>query len=198
MSPRPSWAPEVPLPDAPAPFLRSDRAFTRVLLALVCAGLSTFGLLYCVQPLLPLFAADFRLDATAASLAVSAATAALAVGLLFASALSDRLGRKPVMTAALYVAAGLTLLVAAAPSWPLLVLLRGLSGLVLAGAPAVAMAYVADELDAEAAGLAMGLYIAGTALGGVLRCPGGFVTTAWRGVRAARLAAASVPGTAGS
>ncbi|WGJ84417.1 WS/DGAT domain-containing protein [Gordonia sp. SMJS1] len=38
---------------------------------------------------------------------------------------------------------------------------------------------------------------AGTALGGVLRFPGEFVTTAWRGVRAARLASASVPGTAG-
>ncbi|MBE7218770.1 MAG: MFS transporter, partial [Caulobacteraceae bacterium] len=48
------------------------------------------------------------------------------------------------------------------------VVLRGLAGLVLAGAPAVAMAYVADELDPEAAGLAMGLYIAGTALGGML------------------------------
>ena len=160
---------QVSAPDEPpSPILRSEGAFVRVLLALLCAGLSTFGLLYCVQPLLPVFAADFQLDAAGASLALSAATAALAVGLLFASALSDRWGRKPVMTGALYAAALLTVLAAAAPNWALLVLLRGLAGLVLAGAPAVAMAYVADELDSDAAGLAMGLYIAGTALGGML------------------------------
>ena len=105
--------------DLPSPVPRRERAFARVLLALLCAGLSTFGLLYCVQPLLPVFACDFRLDAETASLAVSAATAALALGLLFASALSDRWGRKPVITGAPYAAALLTMLAGAAPSWPL-------------------------------------------------------------------------------
>jgi YNFM family putative membrane transporter len=84
----------------PVAVARHDPAFARVLLALLCAGLSTFGLLYCVQPLLPLFASDVHLDAAGASLAVSAATGALAIGLLFGSALSDRLGRKPTATAA--------------------------------------------------------------------------------------------------
>ena len=152
----------------PSAIARRDPAFARVLLALLCAGLSTFGLLYCVQPLLPLFAADFHLDAATASLAVSAATGTLAIGLLFGSALSDRLGRKPIMVGALYLAAALTAMAAMAPTWPLLVIARAIAGLVLAGAPAVAMAYVADELEPEAAGLAMGLYIAGTALGGML------------------------------
>ena len=176
------------LDDLPSPIPRSEGAFARVLLALLCAGLSTFGLLYCVQSLLPVFAADFRLNAAGASLAVSAATMALAVGLLFASVLSDRWGRKPVMTGALYAAALLTVLAAAAPNWPLLVLLRAFAGLVLAGAPAVAMAYVADELDADAAGLAMGLYIAGTALGGMLGrlgCGALADVVGWRGAVAA-------------
>ena len=173
--------------DHPAPppaIARDDPDFARVLLALACAGLSTFGLLYCVQPLLPIFAADFRLDAASASLAMSAGTGALAVGLLFGSALSDRWGRKPVMTAALYLAALLTLLTAAAPTWPALVILRALSGLVLAGAPAVAMAYVSDELAPEAASFAMGLYIAGTALGGMcgrLGCGALADLVGWRG-----------------
>ena len=156
-----------PAGDLPAAIPRGDPAFARVLLALLCAGVSTFGLLYCVQPLLPLFAAEFRLGAAGASLAVSGATLALAVGLVFASALSDRLGRKPVMVGALYLAAALTLAAAAAPGWPVLVALRAGAGLALAGAPAVAMAYVSDELEPQAAGLAMGLYIAGTALGGM-------------------------------
>ena len=179
----------------PAAIARNDPAFARVLLALAGAGLSSFGLLYCVQPLLPIFAADFHLDAASASLAVSAGTGALAVGLLFGSALSDRWGRKPVMTVALYVAALLTLLTAAAPTWPLLVILRALSGLVLAGAPAVAMAYVSDELAPEAASFAMGLYIAGTALGGMcgrLGCGALADLVGWRGAVAVTGAAGAV------
>ena len=37
----------------------------------------------------------------------------------------------------------------------------------LAGLPAVAMAYLVDELDLQAIGFGMGLYIAGTTLGGM-------------------------------
>ena len=37
----------------------------------------------------------------------------------------------------------------------------------LAAVPAVAMAYVAEEVDAATVGAAMGLYIAGSALGGM-------------------------------
>jgi YNFM family putative membrane transporter len=60
-----------------------------------------------------------------------------------------------------------TTLAALAPDWPTLLALRALAGLALAGLPAVAMAYLGDEMDAEAIGLAMGLYIAGGALGGM-------------------------------
>ena len=54
------------------------------------AGFSTFSLLYSAQPLLPLFAHDFRLSAESASLAVGLATGPLAIGILVAGALSDR------------------------------------------------------------------------------------------------------------
>ena len=131
------------------------------------AGFSTFSLLYATQPLLPLFAAQYRLSAEAASLAVSAATGPLAVGILIAGSVSDRVGRRGLMVAAMLAAAVLTLLAAAAPGWWTLLGLRVLTGLALAGVPAVAMAYVADEVDAPSVGAAMGLYIAGSALGGM-------------------------------
>ena len=54
-----------------------------------------------------------------------------------------------------------------APNWPTLLALRALTGLTLSGVPAVAMAYLADEMDRSAIGLAMGLYIAGSTLGGM-------------------------------
>jgi YNFM family putative membrane transporter len=131
------------------------------------AGFSTFSLLYSVQPLLPVFAADFGLSAEGASLAVSLATGPLAMAILFAGLISDRIGRRPIMVWAMYAAGVLTLLTAIAPGWNAILGLRLLTGLALAGVPAVAMAYVAEEVDAASVGSAMGLYIAGSAIGGM-------------------------------
>ena len=142
-------------------------AFRRTNLAMFAAGFSTFALLYSVQPLLPLFAAEFELGAAASSLALSVTTATLAVAMLLASSLSDVWGRKPVMLAALLASALLTLAAALAPSWPALLLMRALLGLALSGLPAVAMAYVGEEMHPRSVGLAMGLYISGSSLGGM-------------------------------
>ncbi len=131
------------------------------------AGFATFSTLYAVQPLLPLLATHFRLSAEAASLAVSLATGPLALGILVAGAVSDRVGRRPLMVAAMITAALLTVAAAVVPGWSGLLALRLLAGFALAGVPAVAMAYVAEEVDSASIGAAMGLYIAGSALGGM-------------------------------
>lgn len=146
---------------------RGSAVYRRLTLAMLFAGFSTFSLLYAVQPLLPLFADQYRLSAAGASLAVSLATGPLAVGILVAGALSDRIGRRPLMAAAMIAAGALTLAAALAPGWPALLALRLLTGIALAGVPAVAMAYVAEEVDADSVGAAMGLYIAGSAMGGM-------------------------------
>jgi YNFM family putative membrane transporter len=141
--------------------------YRRLTWAMLFAGFATFSTLYAVQPLLPLLAAHYRLSAEAVSLAVSLATGPLAVGILVAGAVSDRLGRRALMVAAMMAAALLTLAAAVIPGWYALLALRFLAGLALAGVPAVAMAYVAEEVDAASIGSAMGLYIAGSALGGM-------------------------------
>jgi len=141
--------------------------FRRTNIALFLGGFATFWLLYWVQPLLPLFARSFGLSPAASSVALSASTGGLALALLPASFLSDRFGRKPVMCVAMSLAAVLTVLTAAAPDFASLLVLRALSGIVLAGLPAVAMAYLAEEIAPESLGASMGLYIAGTALGGM-------------------------------
>lgn len=148
------------------------------------AGFSTFSLLYSAQPLLPLFARTFGLSAEGASLAVGIATGPLAVGILFAGALSDRWGRRPMMVGAMYLAGGFSLLTAAAPNWPALLVLRFATGVALAGVPAVAMAYVSEEVDPASIGSAMGLYIAGSAIGGMAGRLGVSLLTdviGWRG-----------------
>ena len=57
--------------------------------------------------------------------------------------------------------------IAVAPTWPILLGLRVLQGVVLAGLPAVAMAYLSEEVHADGYAQAAGLYIGGTALGGM-------------------------------
>lgn len=142
-------------------------AFRRTARAMFVGGFATFALLYGLQPLMPMFSEEFHLIPAAASGVVSAATGALAVALIPASLLADRFGRKPIMNASLALAAVFTLAAAFAGSFQQLVILRGLMGLALAGLPAVAMAYLSEEIDAQSLGRSMGLYIAGNGLGGM-------------------------------
>jgi len=135
---------------------------------LFAAGFVTFSLLYETQPVLPLLAGTFGLSPAGASLSLSAATLALAVGMLAAAPLSDAKGRVGVLRAALFAASLLGLLVPLVPSFPALVALRALQGLALAGVPAVAMAYLSEEVEPNRAGAAMGLFIAGNAVGGMV------------------------------
>ncbi|SNS79680.1 MFS transporter, YNFM family, putative membrane transport protein [Noviherbaspirillum humi] len=142
--------------------------FRRTNRALFFAGFSTFALLYTAQPLMPLLSAEFGLSPTESSWSLSASTGTLAVLLLLASALSDVIGRKLLMGAALLASAVLTVLCALAQTYPQLLVLRALLGMALAGVPAVAMAYLSEEIDPLALGRSMGLYIGGTAFGGML------------------------------
>ncbi|HIJ81610.1 MAG TPA: MFS transporter [Desulfuromonadales bacterium] len=142
-------------------------AYHRINLALFCAGFVTFITLYDVQPLLPLFAREFGVVPAIASLPLSISTMALACGLLLAGSVSDGIGRRPLMAVAMLLASLLTLATWFSHSFDSLLALRLLLGLVLAGIPSVAMAYLGEEMDAHAVGSAMGLYISGNAFGGM-------------------------------
>jgi YNFM family putative membrane transporter len=141
--------------------------FRRVTVALFLGGFVTFANLYSVQPLLPVLAGEFHLSPSDASLAVSVTTATLAICLVLTAHLSDRWGRKAVMTGSMLASSALALATSLSPSYPLLLAARALQGVVLAGLPASAMAYLGDEVSPSSAGLAMGLYISGTTIGGL-------------------------------
>jgi YNFM family putative membrane transporter len=151
----------------PPPLQHGDPGMRRVSLGLFAAGLATFALLYTPQPLLPLLSSAFRVSPAAASLAMSAGTAALAVAVIPVSSLSEVCGRRVVMTTSVLAAAGLGLLAPLSANLPALIAIRVLQGFALAGMPAVAMAYLAEEVDKGHLGRAMGLYIAGNAIGGL-------------------------------
>lgn len=142
-------------------------AFRSTARAMFVGGFCTFAMLYGTQPLMPMFAHDFGLTPAAASGVVSMSTGALALSLIPASLLADRFGRRPVMNGALALAAALMLLSAFVGGFGQFLWLRALFGAVLAGLPAVAMAYLSEEVDGKSLGHSMGLYIAGNALGGM-------------------------------
>jgi YNFM family putative membrane transporter len=171
----------------PAAIRRGTPAFIRANTAFFLSAFAIFASLYSVQPLLPIFAAEFGLDAGTSSLALSATTATLAVALLLASWVADRLGRKTLMVWAILLTATLGLLLPFAPNWWSLIAIRMLMGLTLSGLPAVAMVYLAEEMDPDALGFSMGLYIGGTAIGGMAGRLVSGVLTDWIGWRPALL-----------
>ncbi|MFG3284915.1 MFS transporter [Streptomyces sp. NPDC048111] len=162
--------------------------YRRMSFALFAAGVATFALLYSTQALLPLISADLGATASAASWTVSAATGALALFVLPLSALSERFGRARMMTVSLAVAVAVGLLVPFAPNVGWLVALRAVQGAAIAGLPASAMAYLAEEVKPKALVAAIGLFVAGNSIGGMSgRILTGWVAQAW-GWRAALLA----------
>ncbi len=163
--------------------LRGTRDFTLANVALFAAGFTTFALIYCVQPIMPVLGREFGVDAATASLSLSATTQCLAVAMLVASSLSEVFGRKPVMVASLFASSALMIATAFAPNWTSLLALRAMAGIAFSGLPATAMAYVGEEMDRGSVGLAMGLYIGGTGLGalGGRMIVGGFTDLgSWR------------------
>ena len=144
-----------------------SRIYWRINLALFLAGFSTFSLLYCVQPLMPMFAQQFQIGAAESSLALSLSTGCLALAILCAGALSEGRDRRWVMFGSMTLAATCNLAAALVNDWHTLLVARALAGLSLGGVPAVAMAYLADEIDPRGLGLSIGLYVSGTAFGGM-------------------------------
>jgi YNFM family putative membrane transporter len=152
----------------PGPGYRAgERGFRRASLAIFLSGIAVFAMLYVPQVLLPELTRAFAVSPASATLSVSVATAGLAVGLLVLGPLSDRRGRTAILHGSLAVSAVLGLLLAASPGWTLLLVLRAAQGFSLAGLPAVAAAYLREELHPTVGARAIGLFVSGNAIGGL-------------------------------
>jgi len=174
-------APSSPVTTTAAPAGATERlepgrpGYRRMSFALFAAGVAAFALLYSTQALLPAISASYGVSAGQASWTVSAATGALALCVLPLSALSERFGRRQMMTASLTVAVLVGMLVPFAPSIGWLIALRAIQGAALAGLPASAMAYLAEEVRPKALIAAIGLFVAGNSIGGM----SGRILTGW-------------------
>jgi len=150
-----------------AGYLPGSAAYGRVVAALFAAGMATFALLYSAQALLPEFVSEFDVSSGASTLALSVTTLGLGLALLVAGPVSDAIGRTQLIHLSLTLSAALAAACALAPTWESLLVLRFLEGVALAGLPAVATAYLREELHPSTHARAAGLYIGGTALGGM-------------------------------
>ena len=187
---------------------RGSRAFWKINLAVFSAGFSVFLLMYAVQPLLPIFTREFHVNAATSSLALSVTTACLAVSMLVVGAVAEGWSRKPIMSVSLLAAALLTLLSSAVGEWPTFLFIRAIEGIAIAGLPALAMAYLGEEIHPDDVGVSMGLYVGSGALGGMTgRLLTGLMTDlfSWRptlaaigllGVAAAAIFSVSLPASA--
>jgi len=160
----PEHAPE---PTETRTLARGSRKYYCANIALFAAGFATFTSLYSVQPLMPLFSQEFGISPAISSLSLSLTTGILAFTLLVAGLMSEAIDRKRLMSISLVVSAGLSLAAALSPGWSTFLAARALEGIALGGVPALAIAYLSEEMRPGDLGFAMGLYIGGTAFGGM-------------------------------
>src|ERR1700761_1296611 len=147
---------------------RGSSAYGRLLAALFCAGIATFAQLYSPQAVLPLISSDLGVGAANAALVVSASTVGLAIGVIPWSALADRIGRVKAISISVTVATLVGMLVPFAPTFALLLAGRFVEGLMVGGVPAIAVAYLTEEVDPVHAARAAGIFVGGTTIGGLL------------------------------
>lgn len=170
-------------PDDPG-YRQGSAGYRRIRLAMFLAGFATFSTLYGVQPLMPAIGAEFGVDPGTSALTMSLPAVTLGLSMLVIGPLSEVVGRTGLIYASLVGAGATSLAAAAAGSWSIFLSLRAVQGVTLTGVAALAMAYLSEELHRQALARAAGLYVSGTAIGGMVgRFVAGGLTQlfGWRG-----------------
>lgn len=145
---------------------RSHPEYRRVLVCMLLGSIVTFAVLYAPQPLMTVFSTQFRISPATASMSISVSTFTLAASLLFVPLVSRRIGRKRMMGISLFATSVLAMVSAFSHSFEFLLITRLLEGVSVSGFPAIAIAYLNEEISPVSIGGTMGAYVAGTAVGG--------------------------------
>lgn len=159
---------------------RNSLSFWRATIALSLGGFAIFINFHMTQPLLPLFSKEFGISPAISSLSTSFVILTLSIFLLIFGPVSDAIGRKNIMAFGLLLSSLTSVAIFFVHSFPLLLLLRAVQGIFLAALPAVTYAYIGEEFEKNAVGIAIGLYISATSVGGMLgRIISGIVADWW-------------------
>lgn len=153
--------------DSFAGHLPRTRSYRRLIAGLFFAGVATFAQLYALQAVLPQLSVDRAVPAATAALTVSAATLGIAVAVIPWSLVADRIGRIPAMAIGIIAATVFGFAAPLSTEISVLLLLRLGEGLALGAVPAVALAYLSEEVHVRQIAAAAGSYTAGTTVGGL-------------------------------
>ncbi|MFI6318323.1 MFS transporter [Nonomuraea sp. NPDC050556] len=121
----------------------------KTLVAFTLTAIMSSGQLYLVIPLLHDMAGEWGTSAAGLSWMVTAFGVGYAAGFLIFGPLSDRYGRRRLVSIGLPLAALATALVALSPSMEVALGLRVLQGVAVAIFPPAALSYVAERLDSR-------------------------------------------------
>ena len=141
-------------------------AFDPRSLAVATAGFCAFVNLYSPQALLPELAREFGVGAGEISWLMTAGTGAIALTAPFTGALADVVGRKRLITAAMFAVVAPTVIMTLLSSVPALAFWRFVQGLLLPPIFTVAVAYIGDEWPPAEIPRVAGLYVSGASIGG--------------------------------
>src|SRR5262245_7049360 len=151
-----------------------------VMFCAICAFLH----LYSPQAVLPLMAQEFGVGAAGAGMIITASTLAVAATAPFTGALSDLLGRKRVILAAMILLLVPGVMLPLSGSIQELIFWRFVQGLLLPPIFAVTVAYIGDEWPPQQATGVIGSYTSASAVAGFLGrfIPGMLLAyVGWRG-----------------
>ncbi|MGH8901424.1 MAG: MFS transporter [Egibacteraceae bacterium] len=145
-------------PDLPQPVVRAvslfrDRSFVAALVVAVVVALG-FGL---IVPLLPQFARSFGVSLFAATAVVSVFAGVRLASNLVAGSLADRIGTRRAIAWGVLVVGASSAAIAGAPSYAVLVTVRGLGGFGSALFSNALLTFVVSRVQAEQRGQAVGM-----------------------------------------
>jgi YNFM family putative membrane transporter len=135
-------------------------------LAVATAGFCAFVNLYSPQALLPQLATEFHVGPGEISALMTAGTLAIALTAPFTGVLADVVGRKRLITAAMFAMVVPTVIMTFSASVAELTFWRFVQGLLLPPIFTVTVAYIGDEWPPADVPRIAGLYISGSSIGG--------------------------------
>ena len=141
--------------------------YRRIRAGILLTGLSIFAQLYFFQPILGGLTSAFSIEGASASLTVSMGTVGMSIGLFTAVFAGDLIGRRRLMVVSMLVSSVVTIAHVLVGSYPLLLALCLVKGVVLSGVSAVALPYLTEEIAPQRLGQVIAVYLSGNTIGGI-------------------------------
>ena len=136
-----------------------SQVYWRTLFIIFLGSMAAFGAEYCVQPIIPVIASSFGLNAVQGSLAVSLGLVGMSAAMLLIAGLAPRFDRKLATAVGLIGAAILTIMIGFSGSFEAILGMRLIQGLLLAAFPSLIIAYINEEFEPFNVGTVIGIYI---------------------------------------